>query len=188
MLRRRFKKLDPIVAITVTLVIAAIIALVFVLSADPAGAATGGVTADPDRKDAKPRKAKLRKGRAIPPRNAPRRVKKAIRAANKIRRKPYKYGGGHGRWNDSGYDCSGAVSYVLRAAGALKRPLDSGGLSRWGRRGKGKWITVYAHGGHAYAMIAGLRWDTSMVPGDGPGWSKRKRSANGFKRRHRRNL
>lgn len=188
MLRRRFKKLDPIVAITVALVIAAIVALVVVLSADPAGAATGGVTADPNGNDAKPRKAKLRKGRAIPPDNAPRRVKKAIRAANEIRKKPYKYGGGHGRWNDSGYDCSGAVSYVLRAAGALKRPLDSGGLSRWGRHGKGKWITVYAHGGHAYAMIAGLRWDTSMTPGDGPGWSKRKRSANGFKKRSRRNL
>ena len=105
-------------------------------------------------------KAKLVKGRAIPPEDAPKRVQKVIAAANKIRNKPYKYGGGHGDWDDSGYDCSGSVSYALRGARLVKRPMSSGEYTSWGRRGRGDWITVYAHGGHAYAVIAGLRLDT----------------------------
>lgn len=130
-------------------------------------------------------KAKLRKGKAIPPRNAPRKIKRIIRRANKIRNKPYRYGGGHASWKDKGYDCSGAVSYALRGAGkkVLSRPLNSTGFMSWGKRGKGKWVTVYANHGHAYAVIAGLRWDTSMTPGNGPGWSKRKRSGKGYKKR-----
>jgi hypothetical protein len=115
-------------------------------------------------------------------------VKKAIRAANKIEDKPYVYGGGHGSFEDRGYDCSGAVSYALHAAGVLNSPLDSSGFMSWGKQGKGDWITVYAHGGHAYAVIAGLRWDTSMTAGDGPGWSKQMRSASGFRERHWRGL
>ena len=107
-----------------------------------------------------------------------------IKAANRIRNKPYEWGGGHGRWKDNGYDCSGAVSYALHGGRMLKRPLASGGFESWGRRGKGKWITVYAHGGHVYAVIAGLRWDTSMTPGNGPGWSKKMRSRRGFTARH----
>lgn len=120
-----------------------------------------------------PGKAMLVNGRAIPPANAPAAVKKVIAAANKIRTKPYVYGGGHGRWWDSGYDCSGAVSFALRGAGLITTPMPSGSLAGWGSAGKGRWITVYANGGHAYAVIAGLRWDTAGVTsGTGPRWHK----------------
>jgi cell wall-associated NlpC family hydrolase len=161
-------------------------ALVALLLAPPTASANGGLSTAPVEGPAG--KAKLRNGKAIPPANAPRRIVAAIEAANKIRKKPYKWGGGHASFNDSGYDCSGAVSYALRAARMLKSPLPSGALAKWGKRGKGKWITVYAHGGHVYAVIAGLRWDTSMTPGDGPGWSKQQRSRKGFKVRHYNNL
>lgn len=122
-------------------------------------------------------KAKLRaNGKAIAPASAPRRVKEAIEAANRIDDKPYRYGGGHGSWNDSGYDCSGAVSYVLgpKGAGLIDSPMPSSGYTNWGSQGKGKWITTYADSGHMFVVIAGLRYDTSM-PDDGrsgPGWSK----------------
>jgi hypothetical protein len=130
-------------------------------------------------------KAKLAKdGTAIPPADAPEEVVAAIEAANEIEDKPYEYGGGHGSWKDNGYDCSGAVSYALRGAGVLDSPLDSSGFMKWGERGKGSWITVYSNPGHAYAVIAGLRWDTSMTDGDGPGWSEEMRPGKGFKKRH----
>ncbi len=125
-------------------------------------------------------KAKLkRNGQAVPPANAPARVKRAIRAANKIEDKPYRRGdGGHGSWGGKGYDCSGAVNYVLGKPGArvLKSPtMVSGDYARWGKRGKGKWITVYGDGEHVFAIIAGLRWDTSNPGADhgkGPSWSR----------------
>ena len=122
-------------------------------------------------------KAKLRaNGKAIAPASAPRRVKEAIEAANRIDDKPYRYGGGHGSWNDRGYDCSGAVSYTLgpKGAGLIDSPMPSGSFTRWGNSGKGKWITTYADSGHMFVVIAGLRFDTSQ-PDDGrsgPGWSK----------------
>lgn len=129
-------------------------------------------------------KAKLVNGKAIAPRNAPRVVKQVIAAANRIEERPYRYGGGHRSWKDSGYDCSGAVSYALHGGGLLDSPMPSGSFMNWEKRGYGKWITVFANGGHAYAVIAGLRWDTSMTPGDGPGWSKQMRSPSGFSIRH----
>jgi cell wall-associated NlpC family hydrolase len=150
-----------------------------------AATANGGVSATGERVETKPQKAKLKKnGEAVPPANAPKRIKRAIRAGNKIRRKPYKWGGGHGRWEDKGYDCSGAVSYVLRGAKMLKRPRASGGFMRWRKPGRGKWITVYAHGGHAFVVVAGLRFDTSGTGGKGPRWHKDKRSTGSFKARH----
>ena len=149
-----------------------------------AGASTGGVAAgeSPSSGD----KAVLsRDGRtAIAPANAPQKVKDAIAAANRITRKPYRYGGGHASFRDSGYDCSGAVSYALHGADLLSRPLNSSGLARWGRRGRGRWITVYAHSGHAYAIIAGLRFDTSGAGERGPRWRKESRSSRGFTARH----
>ena len=149
-------------------------------------AATGGASLEPV---GPPGKAKIAKdGTAIPPSDAPRKVVKAIKAANKIEDKPYKWGGGHGSIKDSGYDCSGAVSFALIKAGVLDSPLDSSGFTRWGKKGKGDWITVYGNSGHAYAVIAGLRWDTSMTSGDGPGWSKEMRSSRGFKKTHPRGL
>ena len=124
---------------------------------------------------------------AIAPDDAPQEVKDVIAAANRITTKPYRYGGGHGKWEDSGYDCSGAVSYALHGGDLLTRPLDSGSFMSWGKAGKGKWITVYANSGHAYAVIAGLRWDTSAAGaggGKGPRWRSTARSSSGYTARH----
>jgi hypothetical protein len=132
-------------------------------------------------------KAKLLKnGMLIPPKSAPARVKRVIAAANKIRSKPYIYGGGHARWWDRGYDCSGSVSFALHGGRFLQSPMPSGPLTRWGLAGEGRWITVWANGGHAYAVIAGYRWDTS---GDargetGPRWHPVLRNNAGFIARH----
>ena len=107
------------------------------------------------------------------PKKAPQSIKNAIAAANRISKgKPYCLGGGHASFRSSCYDCSGSVSYVLHAAHLLSAPEPSGPLESWGKRGKGGWITVYANGGHAFMTIAGLRFDTSDTPGDGPGWAK----------------
>jgi len=156
------------------------------------GARTGGVS--PDDPEFKPAgKAKLVAGRAIPPADAPPEVVNAINAANRIVGKPYKYGGGHAVVEDTGYDCSGTVSYALNGAGLLgTTPLDSSSFMRWGKRGTGKWFTVYTNPGHAFIMIAGLRLDTGMrdntvpgqIPGRGPRWAKAKRSTRGFTARH----
>ena len=161
----------------------------------PAGAqatTTGGVS--PDDPEYRPAgKAKLVGGMAIPPRDAPRQVVDAINAANRIVGKPYKYGGGHAMVEDTGYDCSGTISYALLGAGLLKSPLDSTGFMSWGQRGRGKWITVYTNPGHAYVVIAGLRLDTSAAgerrsSGKGPRWRPVLRSTRGFKARHPKNL
>ncbi|HKG35969.1 MAG TPA: hypothetical protein VKA89_05980 [Solirubrobacterales bacterium] len=121
-------------------------------------------------------------GRAVPPAGAPPAVAAAIEAANAIADTPYVWGGGHGSFDDSGYDCSGAVSFALHGGGFLDSPLDSTGLAFWGEAGAGSWITVYANSGHAYAVIAGLRWDTSG--GAGPRWHPDMRSSGGFAARH----
>ena len=121
---------------------------------------------------------------AIPPATAPERVRRAINAANRIVGRPYRYGGGHRRFKDRGYDCSGSVSYALHGAGLLRRPLASGRLMRWGRRGRGQWITVYANRGHAYVVIAGLRFDTSGRGGRGPRWRTEARSSRTYVARH----
>ena len=132
--------------------------------------------------------AKLtREARAIAPPSAPPAVKAMIEAANRIRHRPYVWGGGHRSWNARGYDCSGSVSYVMHAAGLLDSPLDSTGFMRWGGGGAGSWVRIYANKEHVFAVIAGLRWDTSFSEdGDrsGPGWSERMRSTGGFRMRH----
>lgn len=163
----------------------AFLAAIAVMAFVPAGASAGSGGVGTYGTDAPHgTKAKLLPdGTAVAPKGAPKKVQQMIAAANRIEDKPYRYGGGHASWKSKGYDCSGAVSYVLRAAGMLKTPLDSSGLARWGKKGKGSWLTVYAHGGHAYAVIAGLRWDTSMTPGNGPGWSEQMRPAKGFAKR-----
>jgi peptidoglycan hydrolase-like protein with peptidoglycan-binding domain len=125
---------------------------------------------------------------AVAPTDAPPEVQAAIAAANKIVGRPYKYGGGHGQWEDSGYDCSGLVSYALHGAGLLDRPMSSGEFAGWGVSGKGTWITVYGNGGHAYATIAGLRLDTSGSGGKGPRWHTDQRSGAGYDVRHWRGL
>jgi hypothetical protein len=129
-------------------------------------------------------------GSALAPADAPKQVRKAINAANKIRYKPYVWGGGHRSFKSKGYDCSGAVSYVLHAAGLLKRPLTSGGLARrWGTAGVGQWITVYANAGHTYMVVAGQRFDTSGVgeslsQGSGPRWRSTARTPTGYSARY----
>ena len=128
-------------------------------------------------------------GSATAPAGAPRPVRKAINAANRIRTKPYVWGGGHGKWKSRGYDCSGAVSYVLHAAGLLRRPMTSGTLgTRWGAPGIGQWITVFGNSSHAYMIVAGLRFDTSQAgdalsQGSGPRWRTSQRTAGGYSTR-----
>jgi hypothetical protein len=134
----------------------------------------------------KPGKARLVHGKAIPPSNAPRRVVRVIKAANRIAKgKDYCYGGGHASFKSRCYDCSGSVSYALHGGRLISRPMDSSDLMRWGQGSGGRWITVYANPGHAYMKVAGLRFDTSMTKGAGPGWSKQKRSSRGYSKRHR---
>jgi hypothetical protein len=138
-------------------------------------------------------------GTAAAPANAPEQVKQAIWAANSLQALPYRYGGGHNLKFDvtKGADCSGTVSFALHAAGLLKTPLDSGSFMQWGEKGKGQWITVYTNPGHAYAVIAGLRLDTSVAGmarhskgvaasafERGPRWRPMKRSGRGFVKRH----
>ena len=125
-------------------------------------------------------------GDAIPPSNAPLAVRGAIAAANQIDDLPYIWGGGHGSFTASGYDCSGAVSFMLHGGGFLSSPLDSTGLEVWGDSGGGNWITVFANSGHAWAYVAGLRWDTGGPGGgNGPRWSTVMRDdASSFVARH----
>jgi peptidoglycan hydrolase-like protein with peptidoglycan-binding domain len=125
---------------------------------------------------------------AVAPAAAPQQVKDAITAANRIVGRPYKYGGGHAQWEDSGYDCSGTVSYALHGAGLLSRSMSSGEFGSWGVSGTGSWITVYYNGGHAYAVIAGLRLDTSGSGGRGPRWHTDMRSGLGYSATHWRGL
>ncbi|HJT81308.1 MAG TPA: hypothetical protein VJ719_08940 [Chthoniobacterales bacterium] len=132
--------------------------------------------------------ARLRGKLAAAPQNAPLTVKRAIWAANQLHRKPYRFGGGHRSFHDSGYDCSGTVSYALAAAGVLKSPISSKEFRNFGKRGRGKWITVYARNGHTFAVIAGLRLDTTpYVTGRerwAPGWQPTFRAPSGFEARH----
>jgi len=127
-------------------------------------------------------------GLAYAPLEAPAQVHAAIAAANKLIGKPYKYGGGHAKVEDSGYDCSGTVSYALIGADLLDEPLDSSSFMKWGESGPGTWFTIYTNPGHAFIVIAGLRLDTSAA-GDpsglkGPRWRPNLRSTRGFKARH----
>jgi hypothetical protein len=134
-----------------------------------------------------PRAQLLPDGRAVAPASAPPAVEAMIEAANRIRHRPYHWGGGHRSWNARGYDCSGSVSYVMHAAGLLEWPLVSTEFMRWGGGGGGSWVRIYASHEHVFAVIAGLRWDTSFSEdGDrsGPGWSEVMRPRDGFRVRH----
>jgi hypothetical protein len=135
------------------------------------------------------KKALLRGKIACAPTQAPLAVKRAIWAANQLHAKPYRFGGGHRSFYDCGYDCSGTVSYALGAAGLLKSPISSTEFRKYGQSGCGKWITIYARNGHTYAIIAGLRLDTTpyLTAHDkwAPGWQLAERvPASGFEARH----
>jgi hypothetical protein len=170
----------------------AVVAALFAIAAfGPASASaectTGGMSpAEVDVCTPTAKAKLLANGMLIPPKSAPARVKAVIAAANKIRSKPYIYGGGHARWWDRGYDCSGSVSFALHGGKFLESPLPSGPMMKWAEEGEGRWITVYANGGHAYAVIAGYRWDTSGDSGGetGPRWHEELRDNVGFVARH----
>ena len=126
----------------------------------------------------------LENGIALPPLQSPQEVRQIIEAGNAIARTPYKWGGGHGRWLDTGYDCSGSVSFALASAGLLGGPLDSGRLMSWGSPGPGRWITVWSSPGHVFLIVAGVRFDTSNSRVTGSRWGNTMRSTAGFVARH----
>jgi cell wall-associated NlpC family hydrolase len=129
--------------------------------------------------------AVLPDGTAVAPLSAPSVVAAVIQGGNEIAKTPYKWGGGHGAWADNGYDCSGSVSFALAGAGLLGAPLTSGELMHWGAPGPGRWITIYANGGHTFMVVAGLRFDTSGRSGPlGTRWQPALRSTAGFAARH----
>jgi cell wall-associated NlpC family hydrolase len=132
--------------------------------------------------------ARLNGNLAFAPKNAPMSVKRAIWAANQLRTKPYRYGGGHKTFYDNAYDCSGTVSYALAGAGLVSVPMSSKEFRAYGGRGPGKWITVYARNGHTFAVIAGLRLDTTSPHNPSrrwaPRWQPTVRGPSGFEARH----
>src|SRR5829696_3762988 len=178
------------------LALAGITAICVLALAVPAAAQTGGTgspgsttttSTTPAAPVGPPGRGKVRKdGTAVAPADAPANIQAAIAAGNAIHTYPYHWGGGHRSFTDTGYDCSGAVSYVLHAAGLLSSPMTSGGFaSSWGAAGKGRWITVYGNASHVYMIVAGLRFDTSSGgdrwnQGSGPRWRKKKRSAGSY--------
>ena len=123
-------------------------------------------------------------GLAIPPAGAPEAVKKVIAAGNEIAKTPYRYGGGHGRWKDTAYDCSGSVSYALYGARLVSSPMASGGFMQWAEKGPGRWITIYANSGHMYMVVAGLRFDTSGRRKNGTRWQRDPRPTQSYAIRH----
>src|SRR3954452_22648247 len=157
-----------------------------------AGARSTGGVSPTDPRFAPAKKGKIVAGLAVPPAGAPPEIVNVINAANQIVKMPYRYGGGHRSFIDSAYDCSGSVSFALHGASFVTSPLDSSSFMKWGLPGKGKWITVYTNPGHAFVMVAGLRFDTGFrtnrnvpgtFPGSGPRWGKA-RPTTGFKARH----
>ena len=121
-------------------------------------------------------------GDALAPINAPLPVKLMIAAANEIHNTSYIWGGGHGGPLStlySGYDCSGATSFVLYASGEWPygdQAEVSGQLETYGQSGPGQWVSVYGSTGHAFIVIAGLAFDTAdfggpnIPAGSGPRW------------------
>jgi hypothetical protein len=130
--------------------------------------------------------ATLYRGRAIAPPAAPAVVKQVIAAANRIRHRPYVWGGGHLAWSSRGYDCSGAVGYALHGAGLVAGTMVSGQFEGWGEAGAGRWITVYANAEHVYMVAAGLRFDTRGDPAgiSGPRWHRAWVDPRKFTARH----
>jgi hypothetical protein len=111
-------------------------------------------------------------------------LERLIAAADRIARTPYRYGGGHRTFRDSGYDCSGSISYALHGAGLLASPLDSKGLMSYGLPGRGRHVTIYANAGHAYMVVDGRRYDTSAIGETGSRWTSSHRSPSGYAVRH----
>ena len=183
-MRKSSRKFHVVLALVVSMVAAA-----FAIA--PAGASAscnfGGLTAaETDLCTPVANANLLASGELIPPAAAPARVKAVIAAANRIRLRPYIYGGGHASFASRGYDCSGSVSFALHGGRFLASPLPSGSLESWGEEGEGRWITVYANAGHAYMTVAGMRFDTAGDEGEetGPRWHSELLTNEGFVARH----
>ena len=172
-------------AVAAALLTAAALAVLAPVASAATKVNNGGVAAQTEPTDAPGAVATVDKfGIAHAPAGAPRAVKAAITAGNRIQGKPYVWGGGHGKWESRGYDCSGTVSFALHAAGLLRAPLDSSDFMKWGQRGRGEWITIYTNPGHAWMVIAGLRLDTAGPGESGPRWRTVPGSTRGFRVRH----
>lgn len=131
------------------------------------------------------RTSMLKDGVAYAPHNAPDAVKKAVAAGNRLQHMPYKWGGGHAKFDDGGYDCSGTVSYVLREAGLMEGCIPSKSFFEYGKKGEGKWISIYIRNGHVFMTVAGLRLDTGGSGGEsGPRWKPETRRSVGMVVRH----
>jgi cell wall-associated NlpC family hydrolase len=180
--------MPPSFAALAAVVVGVVVLPAQALAASPSSTAAGGMTAKqapaPPAEVPGEHASLTVSGLAVPPASAPQAVKDVIAAGNRIARKPYRYGGGHGRWLDSGYDCSGSVSFALRGGALLRSPLDSSGFMRWGQRGRGTWITIRSNPGHAYMIVAGLRFDTSARRVGGSRWTDQMRSARGYRGTH----
>ena len=137
---------------------------------------TGGVT----------RAALTPDGLAVAPTDAPAVVQQMINAGNQIAHLPYRFGGGHGTYQDTAYDCSGSLSFVFIEAGILNTTVDSSQLMKMGDPGPGKWVTIYANPGHTFMYVAGLRFDTVALAGSGSRWSNSppEEGTGGFVARH----
>jgi hypothetical protein len=149
------------------LIACALPAIASAQTSDPGGSqpysASGGASPDDPQFQPHGKASLLPNGQAIAPTDAPPEVKAIIEAGNKIATMPYIYGGGHNAtFSGRGYDCSGSVSYALHGGGLLTSPLDSSSFMKWGDKGEGNWITIYTNPGHAFMVVAGLRFDTSM--------------------------
>jgi hypothetical protein len=172
------------VALALTLASVALIAI----PATPASAGGGGTSASGTSGGGSCGDARLVDGLARAPDCAPRRVKLVIDAANQIAKgKDYCYGGGHSKFKSRCYDCSGSVSYALHGGRFIDTPMDSSDFMGWARHGKGDWFTVYSNPGHAFLVVAGLRFDTSDTRGAGPGWAKNMGAENprDYRKRHK---
>jgi len=146
-----------------------------------AGATQQSATAAPAQQPAGPQATLNADGTATAPAGAPPAIAQIIQAGNQIASTPYIYGGGHtDDFQDSGYDCSGSVSYALHGAGLLTAPLDSTEFMSWGAPGPGQWVTIYANEDHVYMVVAGLRFDTSGASASGSRWQTEARSGEGY--------
>ncbi len=111
-------------------------------------------------------------------------VSRVIAAGDEIATRPYVFGGGHGSFQSTGYDCSGSVSYALHGGGLLSSPEDSSALESYGEAGPGKYITIYANSEHAWMVVDGKRFDTIAQQETGTRWSSSMMSTAGYVARH----
>ncbi|MBK8092608.1 MAG: C40 family peptidase [Verrucomicrobiaceae bacterium] len=115
----------------------------------------------------------------------PDKIKNVVYAANRIIGKPYKWGGGHLKRLDSGYDCSGAISYALSEAGIIPGSKHCREYLQFGRPGKGRWLTLWVHEKHIFMTIFGRTFDVCVnKTKTGPRWVPTGRSTAGFQPRH----